>query len=173
MKPLIHIISITFMSLLFGCDQSVFVDENTSPAADPGVDSRLIPLFELFEYEARIRGYQFDLQELGITGVIDQIAENGVAGTCQYGNHIAHVTVDESYWYNSTAARREMVVFHELGHCVLHRGHTEFSFSNGLCQSIMNSGTSGCHVAYNNTNRQYYLNELFDNLQFQLAINDK
>lgn len=132
-----------------------------SNAAYPNVDSRLWSYFENFELEARLRGIQIDLVHAEITGEVERIVEDGVAGTCQFGRHIHHVTIDEDYWNQASQLWREMVVFHELGHCALDRGHLETENSNGACLSIMNSGTSGCNLRYNNTNREYYLDELF------------
>jgi hypothetical protein len=57
---------------------------------------------------------------------------------------------------------KEYIVFHELGHCVLNRPHTEDSFSNGVCSSIMRSGNGGCYDYYNRFTRQYYVDELFE-----------
>ena len=155
--------SIIFMlCLLSSCEEDLFQTSN-SDTGYPGVDQRLWTYFDDFEYEARRRGYHFDLVELEITGVIENIPENGVAGTCQYGNHLSHVTVDNNYWNASSYIDREFVVFHELGHCVLSRGHSEASFQNGICQSIMASGTGSCLSAYTINNREYYLDELFAN----------
>ncbi|MBT8228816.1 MAG: hypothetical protein KJO50_01055, partial [Bacteroidia bacterium] len=117
--------------------------------------------FNSFEREAEERGLKIDLVGLDITGIVQNIDDNGVAGTCQYGSHIAHVTIDLSYWNNSSMLTREYVVFHELGHCALGRDHDESSFNNGICQSIMNSGLGHCIPSYNNQNRERYLDELF------------
>jgi len=127
------------------------------------VDARLIPYFEAFEYEAALRGVQVDYQRLPIIGFVRSIQEDDIAGTCSYNGHNPNtVTIDLEYWNAASPLRREMVVFHELGHCVLGRGHLETAFANGICATVMNSGTSGCFVAYNSQNRDYYLDELFE-----------
>ena len=154
--------SIFFILFLFSCQDDFFQDD-TSDNGFQGVDPRLWNYFIDFEREALLRGYRIDLQELEITGVIENISEDGVAGTCQYGNHLSHVTVDQNYWNHSSTINREFVVFHELGHCVLNRGHQEASFQNGVCQSIMASGTGSCLSAYSLSTREYYLDELFSN----------
>lgn len=134
----------------------------TSTQTFTNVDSDLWVYFSNFEEEARARGFNFDLNDLKITGVIDHISDEGVAGTCQYGNHIAHVTVDKTFWNSASMGYREYVVFHELGHCVLHRDHREDAYSDGNCKSIMASGTGTCKVNYNNQTRDNYVDELFD-----------
>ena len=45
---------------------------------------------ESFEEAALDRGVLIDLKSLEITGVIENISDEGVAGTCQYGQHIHH-----------------------------------------------------------------------------------
>ncbi len=142
-------------------DQIQISNDVTYPLAD----KELWSYFQNFEEEALLRGFKYDLNTLEITAVIETITEEGVAGTCQYGQHIHHVTIDEDFWKYSSTLIREMVVFHELGHCVLHKDHTEEYDSNGNCLSIMNSGTVECNVAYTNQNRTYYIDELFTGLQ--------
>ena len=159
--------SYLFAFILFiscGFESQLIEESNTNENSQNqyiDVDARLIPFFVDFEEEAQIRGYSIDLTDLGITGVIETIQEEGVAGTCQYGQHIHHVTVDQNFWNNSSNTYKEFVVFHELGHCVLMRGHTEDAFANGICKSIMRSGLGDCRDAYINQNRTYYIDELF------------
>ncbi len=131
----------------------------------PLVDRDLWVHFQKFEQEALLRGYDLDLNLLEVTGTIEDIPEEGVAGVCVYGAHDHDVTIDQNFWNNSSNLIREYVVFHELGHCVLFQGHREMADSQGNCLSLMNSGTSGCRVAYNVTNRNFYIDELFDAIE--------
>jgi len=88
--------------------------------------------------------------------------ENNVIGTCQYGGFTAdRITIDDLFWERSSNLGKEFVVFHELGHCFLHREHLEDSTSNGICVSLMRSGNGECRDAYNARNREFYLDELF------------
>ncbi len=136
---------------------------NISPTEYDGlVDSRLIPYFQSFEYEATLRGIDINFETFPINGYIRSIQEDDIAGTCNYHQGEPNVvTIDLEFWNASSNLRREMVVFHELGHCYLGRDHREAAFDNGICTTIMNSGTSGCFVAYTSENREYYLDELF------------
>jgi len=154
-KMVIVIMIISF----FSCQQDS--ELSSGSATYPLADQRLWSHFQNFEQEAKKRGYTIDLRKMEITGSITEIAEEGVAGTCRYGQYTHAVTVDQSYWNNVGSLRREMVVFHELGHCALFLGHSENANDENLCLSIMNSGTSGCSVAYSSVNREYYLDELF------------
>lgn len=147
----------------FSCFEDNFVPpaEEVNNVQFSGVDQRLWDMFEDFENEARARGVNIDLNELEITGEIQDIDDNGVAGQCTYGSHISHVTIDRNYWNSSSNSFREFIVFHELGHCALNRGHKEDAFDNGICRSIMRSGLEDCFDAYSVQNRAYYLDELF------------
>jgi hypothetical protein len=141
------------------------VEEEMPEELFANVDERLWEYFESFENEAALRGIHIDLNEEGTSGVISPISDEGVAGTCQYNSHFNHVTVDEDFWTRGHVLLREFVVYHELGHCVLHRDHEESSFDNGICRSIMRSGLEDCRDAYTQQNRAYYLDELFSTIE--------
>jgi len=112
-----------------------------------------------------------DLTDAGITGVIEEIDEDHVAGQCAFPrNRPNEVTVDESFWVRGSDLFKEFIVFHELGHCYLFRPHLEDQFSNGACVSIMRSGNGSCLDNYRNSTREFYIDELFE-LDQNLAIN--
>jgi len=131
----------------------------------PGVERALWPHFQKFEEEAMARGLSIDLVQEGITGRIVAINENGVIGQCNYNSHQSnHVTVDKNFWDQASANFKEFVVFHELGHCSLFRGHLESATAVGrvnVCTSIMRSGTGACRDNYHTATREAYLDELF------------
>jgi len=169
---LIRLFSFVYVIFLYhamqSCESEVFV--NPEPAIPEvrsfaNVDERLWSYFEDFEQEADRRGLTYDLTSYNLIGSIEDIDDDGVVGTCSYGRRSPlHVTVDLPFWQNSGSFSREMVVFHELGHCILDRDHTEETVGNGFCASIMASGTGNCRTPYNAQNRNYYLDELFDTL---------
>lgn len=155
-------LSIVAFCTFNACQENLISVDEPQIRTYPGVDQALWTYWESFEIAARKHGLQIDLARENITGRISEISDNGVAGTCRYGSHITNqVTIDQSYWNRASNLGREYVVFHELGHCFLHRGHDDGSTSQGLCVSLMNSGLGDCYSAYNATNREYYLNELF------------
>jgi len=140
-------------------------EDELLPAAPsyPDVAQALWPYFQSFEEEAAARGLQIDLANASISGEIDNLDDGNVIGRCQYGRYINnHVTIDRQFWNRSSNLAREMVVFHELGHCFLGRDHREEAFQSGQCQSIMRSGTCCCRDGYSATTRSYYVDELFD-----------
>lgn len=135
----------------------IFVD---SPY--PGVDDELQPYFQEFEAQAALRGIEVDLAAADVTGKIESLEGNGVAGQCTYGSHVADVVIDKEFWGSVPFHLvREMVVFHELGHCYLNRGHKEKVNADGTCASIMRSGLMECTDNYRADTRDEYLDELF------------
>ncbi|MDA8693120.1 hypothetical protein N9L92_03590 [Saprospiraceae bacterium] len=158
--------------LVVSCQNEDFQEPIVTPVVEEveqvqfaNVDERLWEYFESFENEAAQRGISIDLNEEGTSGEISPISDDGVAGTCQYNSHFNHVTVDEEFWNRGSDLFREFVIYHELGHCVLHRDHEESSFDNGICRSLMRSGVEDCRDAYTEQNRSYYLDELFSTLE--------
>ncbi|MEM6724425.1 MAG: hypothetical protein AAF598_10335 [Bacteroidota bacterium] len=128
----------------------------------PNVDERLWPFYSQFEQEAAVRGLFIDLAEAEIEGQIAEIHEDGVAGQCAYSSAAPNlVTVDEGFWSEANDLFREFIIYHELGHCVLDRGHREDADGNGTCVSIMRSGLEDCRDGYTSDTREQYIDELF------------
>jgi len=137
------------------------------PAPDarayPGVDEALWLYFARYEQEAARRGVEAELVAAEITGTIENLPGEQVAGQCNYHSHEPnHVTIDQDFWEHASERFKEYVVFHELGHCHLLRGHREEAFPDGTCRSIMRSGTGSCRDNYRAETRSGYLDELFD-----------
>lgn len=160
------------LSLLFvGCFKESFSLEESSPTTVtenstipfPGVEEALWVYFERFEEEAAKRGITVDLRSQKILGEINEIDDDGVAGTCHYDSRKPNeVTIDRGFWESANDLYREIVVFHELGHCELVRDHREAQNAAGTCLSIMASGVGNCRLQYRANTRTAYLNELFN-----------
>ena len=118
--------------------------------------------FQNFEDEAASRQLNIDLSTLDLSAEIASIREENIAGTCAYSSHKGqHITIDREFWNQASFLVREMVEFHELGHCLLFQGHREQTDQQGHCLSLMASGTTEYNILYNQINRDYYLDELF------------
>jgi hypothetical protein len=156
-------IAIFFLFTLFiSCQKETTTFTQNTPIANPTVEASLQDFFDRFEAEGKARGYDIDLVAANITGQIEEIDADNVAGQCSYGsNHLSEIIIDASFWNIASDEIKELVVFHELGHCYLYRGHKEVLFSNGTCRSIMRSGVEDCRDNYTTQNREYYIDELF------------
>lgn len=125
------------------------------------VDNELQSFYEEFVNEARLRGISVDVGQ--VEGHIEFLRQSGVVGQCQRNTDDDNVIIiDKLYWKDITPLEKEMVVFHELGHCVLNRGHINDVNKEDFCISIMGDGVS-CTSNYTEETREYYLDELFEN----------
>ncbi len=138
------------------------VDE-TDDNAELYVDAQLISFFESFESEANLRGRNISLDNFRLSGYLVNL-DNDVVGQCAtLSNGEGQVRVDQIYWNRASPLERELLIFHELGHCILGRSHDDTSNRDGVCQSMMNSGLGDCNARYNSATREDYLDELFLN----------
>ena len=130
---------------------------------DTAVEDELKAYFIRFQEEAEIRGKYIDWTNEEIYARIEAI-DGDASGRClTYGQGSHEILIDEEYWTNNNELNREFIIFHELGHCLLGRGHLDLSFANGTCVSVMNSGQSVCKKNFNRLTRSMYLDELFSN----------
>jgi len=160
---LLHAFLIVLMISIFSnCKKEEAIVLEPEERVFPKVDERLWHLFEAFEVEAAKRGFDVDLVREGIVGEIKAIPETHVAGRCSYSqNTPGRVTIDKDFFVNSNGNFQEFIIFHELGHCFLHRGHREDANEQGVCISLMRSGLEDCRDNYNTLTKKRYIDELF------------
>jgi hypothetical protein len=162
-----NVYAILVVAICVSC-QPDFQDTVPIPDAEPtkafpGVDPGLWWYFETFESEAAKRGLHVDLISASIQGRIVDIAEQGVHGQCVQvmRSQSGEVIVDNQFWNIASKIAKEMIVFHELGHCFLWRPHLDHVNTDGTCGSIMRSGLGDCADNYKYATRDAYLDELF------------
>ena len=177
-KALLLGFAVTFLTFTACTDQVSDITPNEEVPvtgqeiqAYDGVNPELWDYFNRYEEAGLARGMDIDLRAAGITGVIDEIHEDGIAGQCSFSSQSPnHVMIDATFWENASDLAKEFVVFHELGHCDLARDHREGTHEDGTCLSIMRSGFVTCRDNYTPTKRSDYLDELFDE-RFHNEIN--
>lgn len=131
------------------------------------VDSELWVYFQRFEDQAAARGFSVDLNDLELTGSLEDLPGENVGGQCTWhSHHPNHITIDEPLFGQLSDLYREFIIFHELGHCVLNRDHREDVLANGACVSLMRSGLGDCIDNYNQNTRRNYIDELFSPGEF-------
>lgn len=161
------LILVTLFFIVVACQKDeAFTEEEIvnidGPRSYPGVATSLWPYFERFERAGAEQGVEIDLVRSRITGVIENIPAESVAGQCNFYSHSPnHVIIDSEFWSRASDNFKEMIVFHELGHCILNRDHREGRTNSGFCVSIMRSGELPCRDAYTDVNKPYYVEELF------------
>ncbi len=108
--------------------------------------------FDKFQDEGSKRGVL-----VGLSVDLEFADLEGQNGRCDYGKRIL---IDRGSWDMESEVNREVVMFHEMGHCILNRrNHTDILLDNGQPSSIMD-GRYRPQYAYVE-NREYYLDELF------------
>lgn len=86
-----------------------------------GQDAELVPVIQTFAQEAQTRGIPVDTSVSVTFGEPD-------AGTMAQCKHVLAdhwIVVSRDEWLRDSDARREEILFHELGHCVLGRPHLD------------------------------------------------
>lgn len=94
------------------------------------------------------------------------LSDPGEIGNCTRGGERHPIVIlDRRYWNGHDEFGRETLAFHELGHCILGRGHDNRTITidgETIPKSIMNG-----HVLRRSVyllHREYYLQELFGGL---------
>lgn len=114
-----------------------------------------------FVAEARARGITLDVSNLTMA----YVTETDPPNYCGYGTvRPEHVQIkySDDCWNSRTDIDKELLTFHELGHAVLGRVHSNTQLSNGDHQSIMYMNPFGLYNESTLDKKAYYLDELFD-----------
>ena len=116
-----------------------------------------------FIHEAELRGHDFSDARRGLIVEFTDLPDNK-GGSSKSSFFTNLIKLDPFIWKQMNDRQREMLVFHELGHCVLGRKHKNETLLLGECASIMKEGGENTCVAdiYSESWRSYYIDELFD-----------
>lgn len=158
-------------------------DPAKSPLQFKG-EPKLIAYAEQFVRDAEERGRDFTGRfdyPIGLYFGATKDAKNpNRVGYCN-PNGARYIVIDETFFDRENDATKEALIYHELGHCVLSRGHTDgCRDADGLVQSVIQVyhellgvwGVESCpfptSIMYPmlsmkdyEENREYYLQELF------------
>lgn len=75
-------------------------------------------------------------------GFSNELKSHGVVGICNYLTNT--ITISKAFWDISSPIRRKSLILHELGHCVLFRGHTDGLLGGSDCpKSLMHREVVG------------------------------
>jgi len=150
----------------------IFIFQNCKKNPDIGAESgvyQVDPVFESyvqeFIQEGAKRGKTIDFTDSGLIVEFSDGIVSNASGFCYVGEH--HVVIDKSEWTTLSENIRGFLLFHELGHCELDRGHTNLKFSNNVWKSIMRGGDlvgeeRWTPIPFFGFRRDYLIDELFD-----------
>ena len=117
------------------------------------------PYFDIFKIEAQQRGYDFDDYEIEF--YLADIIDDDFGGFADPSTN--KIVIDRENWNRIDSNKREVLIFHELGHSILKRLHFNGKTDSGECLSYMRGKSDFCfRNLYSNLWREYYLDELFD-----------
>lgn len=119
--------------------------------------ARYVDRFYLLMGRAGLDNYRRSVQF-----IMDPSLSNNVAGNCTYAsdNNFAVIRINPNYWWNYDYHRRESLMFHELGHCVLYRGHNSRLLNDNRAESVMHPFSQPFGDQYLD-HYQHYMTELF------------
>lgn len=111
-----------------------------------------------------IERFENDTQRT-VTVPITFMSNKEYAGWCKtYSNGYRLIEIDHEYWQNSDDLAKEQLIYHELGHCVLNRGHSNTlvphpEYGYNIPNSIMYFRAFGGSLFYGDY-RSHYIEEL-------------
>ena len=149
----IHLILLLGVLFLYSCgDEPVY---DVAPVFEPYV--------ERFVEEALTYGISYDFQEEGLEIVFRDAVSKESGGQC---NSSGLIEIERFFWNDLDDFEKEGLIFHELGHCVLGRGHKNALLPNGEWGSRMRGsplpdGTNAV-INYTGTRLPFYRDEMFD-----------
>lgn len=153
-----YVLSILTICLLVAC-----TDESTTYDLESSIAPEILPYVLSFQEEAATRGIVIDWEEHNMQIILSDIETQAVGRCLTYTDQTRSIEIDETYWSQQNNLDREFVVYHELGHCILDRGHLDAADDNGRCLSIMHSSDDLCRNNYSTRTREALLDELFFN----------
>ncbi|MEM6319243.1 MAG: hypothetical protein AAF960_16340 [Bacteroidota bacterium] len=165
--------SLTF----FSCKKEADIEVPTPPPTPVPIlriDPRFQPYIDNFIKAGRQRGVNLSINNL-TARLVDEFSRNEAIGQgfCGYGwwdyggTGLPRVEIrnEGNCWTELNDLEKENFMFHELGHALLSRPHTNGRlFRNSAPQSVMCSTVCSNFSVFfrDGLLREYYLNELFD-----------
>lgn len=138
----------------------------------PFIDGQFTSFIEKFVEEGALRGVNLSTDELEALLVDEFSLQVGTERSCGFGwwNYEGQNTPrieileTESCWIDMTPLEKENFVFHELGHALLERIHTDEVLPNGITPKSIMCGACGNYDVFfaEGSFRNYYFDELFN-----------
>lgn len=142
----------TIVCLFSSCKKEL--ESNVPETAKHYVDS--------FLDDAIQYGFDIDREMQNLDIIFTNIDDTLVDGKCDRSTN--QILLDSVSWENNSDRLRKWLIYHELGHCILKREHSDVFFENGECKSIMASAMNSeiCSTNFMSSSwEEYYIKELF------------
>jgi hypothetical protein len=113
-----------------------------------------------FHKECSKRGLSIDVSSKSLQVGFGSIESK--AGSCNPNSNPKTITIDSLTWRALSNQQKEILVYHELAHCLFNVKHNNDTLRFGECKSWMRENDSKCTINMVNKKwREYYINELF------------
>lgn len=120
MRILLIIVTLLICLALNGCTR---LKIKLQPEYE-GIDRRVLWLYKEYMYLSAENNVTFynpitiGFKDIGVDG------EDGkVVGVCNYGVNFREIDLDKQFWEESSVYEKMALFFHEMTHCLCHRGH--------------------------------------------------
>ncbi len=145
-------------------DEQLLQPAKTYPLIDP----EIIPFVQEFMTQGKMRGIELSVDGIPIV-IVDSFSievNNPLAIGYAFYNYkntgTRRIEIIKASWIIKNDIFKEKLIFHELGHIVLNRPHTDKTFPNGHPASIMNGLGIMPYRRGGSIVRDYYIDELFN-----------
>ena len=124
------------------------------------IDIRVKNFVETFRREALVRNIILSDEDMNIEIRFDKLKE-GLRGTCFLGKKL--IQLDSMSWFKRDSFDNEWLIYHELGHCILKKEHSNENLARGDCKGLMsNHEGNQCFINFKSPAwRKWYFDELF------------
>lgn len=114
-----------------------------------------------FETAADTAGLAFKVYDL-IIEFYEGLAKEGENGRCYLTKNTPTIYINPFFWETASEDKKELVVLHEMAHCVLHQmEHRNSLNEDGQPTSILNKSVVNFSEAYYELYKARYYTELF------------
>jgi len=129
------------------------------------IDIELQTYVDDFFFEADKRN--MNLSRKNLTVVFNENINSCGIGYSDFegkGKRRVEINMSFSCWQVLSDIQKEILIFHELGHAILERGHKNEKLPNGMFTSLMAEGDilNGLYTEFSLELRDYYIDELFN-----------
>lgn len=171
---LVTIFLATLIKLISSCTTLYY-----NPFPNERIEADLAPYVQSFVEDAEKHGMTIDVSALQakIVDMPEEIGPMGwvTVGTCYYQaaawKESPLIIISRSYWKDASPSNRKVLMYHELGHCMLLRDHDDTMTEVGkkeIHSSIMNSFVLAPFEFRDS--EKYYVDELFANVSEEIRF---
>jgi hypothetical protein len=119
-----------------------------------------------FKSAASERGYPFSIPDKFKVKLVKKIeGRTTIRGSCTEDIPMV-IRLEKDYWMQADSTQRKILLFHEFGHCLLNRSHTNAILPNGEWKSLIRGGKLAEKRSYiinfRDFRKEYYWDELFN-----------